>query len=115
AFDMTPLGGSYSRADAGPDIVWSNAGTDPMTLRISGTCIEPLTPTLASGATSYPVAAGALKKRTTTSADGGTAVADECVATAELSRTRAGTLDVGYANGSIAGIQRRSVSFTTVP
>jgi hypothetical protein len=113
AFEMTPLTGTYSRADAGPNIEWSNAGTDPMSLRISGPCIDPLTPTLSSGTTSYQVAAGALKKRMQT--DGGAVVADDCVATAELSRSRAGTLDTGYANGSISGIQRRSVSFTTAP
>jgi hypothetical protein len=114
AFDLTVPSGSFSRADAGPTLGWSNAGSDPMQLQISGGCIDLLEATLTSGATQYTVAAGALKKRSGL-ADGGSEVPDSCVATAQVDREHAGALDPGYAGGTSSGIQRRTVSFTTAP
>jgi hypothetical protein len=115
AFTVDPLTGSFSRAAAGPTIRWSNAGSDPMKLSISGSCIDELDADLSSGATEYAVAAGAIKKRMQTGADGGTQIPDNCSVNAVVRRERAGMLDTGFAGGTAVGVQERSVSFTTTP
>jgi hypothetical protein len=116
AFTVTALSGSFSRAQSGPHLQWSNAGSDPMTLSIKGDCIQDFIASVTSGATDYTVAANALKKKTGSgTADGGTSVPDDCTVTANVDRSRPGTLDTGYAGGTIAGIQRRSVTFTSTP
>ncbi|MBL8953276.1 MAG: hypothetical protein JNK82_21030 [Myxococcaceae bacterium] len=116
AFTIDALTGSFSRAAAGPTIRWSSAvGADPMTLSIEGPCIDNFSANLASGATDYTVAANALKKKMASTTDGGTAVPDSCTVTAQIARERAGTRDPGYGGGTVLGIQRRSVDFTTAP
>ncbi|MBK7865383.1 MAG: hypothetical protein IPJ65_43660 [Archangiaceae bacterium] len=116
AFTVTPLGGSFSRAASGPKVEWSNAGSDPMELSITGDCITQLDAQLPSGAVDYTVAAGALKKRAATTADGGMVqIPDSCTATATVSRNKAGQLDPGYGSGGVVGIQRRTATFTTAP
>jgi hypothetical protein len=83
---------------------------------VSGSCIDDLKSDLPAGATTFTFAAGAIKKKASSgTVDGGTAVPDNCEASALINRTLAGTLDKGYANGSVQGIQSRSVTFTTVP
>ncbi len=115
AFTVNALTGQFSRAAAGPTLKWSNAGTDPMKLQISGSCIDTFEANLTSGSTEYTVAANALKKRSASSADGGTQIPDSCSATAQIDRERDGTRDPAYAAGTVTAIQRRTVDFTTAP
>jgi len=114
AFTVDPLTGQFPRSAAGPTIRWAPGGSDPMKLSITGPCIDNFSAELTAGATDYTVAANALKKRSTTTADGGTVV-DSCTATAQLERERAGVRDPAYAAGSVTGVQRRTVQFTTAP
>jgi hypothetical protein len=113
AFTLEPVSGTFSRADAGPTFNWSPGGTDTMTLSISGDCIDTYATTLPDSATTYALSAGVLHKRT--NPDGGTAVGDNCDATATLDRTKNGTLDSAFAGGSMQGVQRRTATFGTAP
>jgi hypothetical protein len=113
AFTVSPVSGTFSRADAGPTFDWSPAAADPMSLLITGSCIDDVSESIPANATSFAIAAGTLKKRTVV--DGGTPPGDDCDATAAISRNRPGTLDPAYGNGTIVGTQARSVTFSTVP
>jgi hypothetical protein len=87
---------------------WSGpASTDPMTIDISGACLQSYNAQVPSGATQFTVPAGSLTKSTGAS--------DSCSASIVVSRTRAGTLDSHYRGGAAVGAQSRSASFTTSP
>lgn len=113
AFTLTPLSGTFSRADAGPTLDWAPGSAEAMSLKITGSCINDFSVNLPANTTTYSVAAGALQLRM--SPDGGAAAGSNCDATAQVDRTLTGSLDKGFGGGSVLGIQRRTTTFGTAP
>jgi hypothetical protein len=114
-FTVTPLSNTagFSRVSDAVTLEWDNTvsatiSTDSQQLTITGECIKTHNVDLTSDALSHTVAANTLKKR---DASGNETVADECTATATVSRSRTGTLDSAYKGGSARGLQTRGITF----
>lgn len=99
----------YSRSADTLTVAWTGESAgDPMTMSFSGDCIENYSVDLEDESGSAAVPAGTIVDQSTVS--GGT-----CDVTMTLRRSREGTLDSGFAGGSIDARQERSLSFSSAP
>jgi hypothetical protein len=90
-------------------VSWTPPSTDQISWTADGDCIETATGSLADTG-SLTIPAATLKKRQ------GMNIADSCMVTLAVSRTRLGQLDPGYGQGgTITGEQRRKMMFTSMP
>lgn len=98
---------SVSRG-AGFTFTWNNSGeSDPLSYRVSGTCIQDYSESISSDSGSYTIPAGSIMVV-------GTDQTVSCAATLTLSRTRAGSLDPNYGEGGvISARQYRTLDFET--
>lgn len=92
-------------------LTWAPASsTDPMTWQATGDCIDVASGMITADTGSFSVPADTLHKRM------GTGIADTCVVTIAVSRTRVGVLDPGYGKGGrMVGVQSRTVTVTSNP
>jgi hypothetical protein len=115
-FVVTPLANAqvgYSRATDAITLDWqSQPSTDPMKLRITGTCMETYSATITSGSSQFTVPAATLHKRPPVNEE---QVPDECDATATITREHGGGLDPGYKGGQAKAVHERTVTFKTKP
>lgn len=99
----------YSRGTNALSVAWSgDSAGDPMSLTVTGACIEDYIVDLEDESGSAGIDAGALVSRTGSEAE-------TCDLTVTLSRTREGTLDSTFAGGSILARQDRSVTVSAAP
>ncbi len=109
-FDITTAITTASRAS---DLMvqWAPAGgADPMRWSAHGDCIEDESDTSTVDEGAFVIPANLLHKRT------GDNVADTCAVTVTIRRSKAGLLDPHYGKGgTIAGVQARSITFTSTP
>lgn len=109
-FTLTGPTAATSRATAIP-LSWSPASTgDRMTWQANGDCIDVVGGNLSGDTGSFSVPADTLKKRMAAG------VADTCMVTVSVRRSRDGDLDPGYGKGgAIAGVQVRTVTVMSTP
>jgi len=110
-FELGPVSPaqSYSFGTNTLSLSWSgNTADDPMSLDISGDCIEEYTEVLDPDPGHIEIAPG-----TFVGVNGRSGAS--CSLTATLTRTREGTLDAGFAGGSVDARQQRSASFGAAP
>jgi len=113
-FSLATLAKSdYSRAEAIVVSWTSAASSDPLTLEVTGTCLDSYSADPSPSATSFTIPANALKKHAPASST--ETVPDECDAGIRLKRTRAGTVDAAFKGGSFKAAQVRTASFKTKP
>ena len=104
---------SFSRAQPFT-VSWSSApNPDPMSLAISGECIESYSADLGTGSASFTVPAGALVKAV--AQEGGQAIPDQCAITLTVTRTRQGNVDRAFHGGSFTAKQIRTTGAQSVP
>mgnify|MGYP001583018331 CR=1 FL=1 len=110
AFTLNPAPATVSRA-APLALSWSSlASTDAMAWKASGACIGDTQGTITGDPGSWMIQAGTFTKRD------GQNIADSCMVTITVTRSRAGMLDSHYGKGGAAvGIQARTVSVTSTP
>lgn len=102
-------GASVSKAGDGLTITWApSGGPDPVTVSVTGGCIEAYEATPAGDPGTFTLAPGALAK----TPEG---AADHCEGTVSVTRKRAGTLDPAYKGGRIDARQVRQVKVQLVP
>jgi hypothetical protein len=112
-FDLAAPGATSISRQQDLALTWlSNLSEDPMTVTVTGTCLETFRADVPFQVLGYTIAANALRKRTPASASD--TVPDSCTATAIVSRTRLGTLDAHYKGGTSTGRQERTFSFTSI-
>jgi hypothetical protein len=109
-FTLTGPTAATSRATA-IALSWSPAGSgDQMTWQANGDCIDVASGNLSGDTGSFSVAADTLKKRM------GAGVADTCMVTVSVRRSREGDLDPGYGKGGqIVGALVRTVTVMSTP
>jgi hypothetical protein len=109
-FTVAPLPATASRAAALP-VTWSpSASPDPMTWRAVGPCIADAQGGITGDPGTMMIAAGTFVKRQ------GQNIADTCMVSITVTRSRAGVLDTHYGKGgSAAGIQERTVMVMSAP
>jgi hypothetical protein len=93
------------------NLAWNpSAPTSGMTWSANGDCIDLVNGTIGVDPGTLSLPAATFKKRV------GTNVADSCVVTLTMTRSKDGILDRGYGKGgSVIGKQTRSVTFTSTP
>jgi hypothetical protein len=109
-FTVTPPPACASRA-AALALTWSPAASaDPMTWKATGACIADAQGGITGDPGTMMVAAGTFVKRP------GQNIADTCMVTITVTRSRTGVVDTHYGKGgSAAGIQERTVSVMSMP
>lgn len=109
-FTLTGPTAATSRA-AAIALSWSPASSgDAMTWQANGDCIDVATGSISGDPGSFTVPANTLKKRM---ADG---VADTCMVTVSIRRSRTGDVDPAYGKGGyIAGAQVRTITLMSTP
>lgn len=109
-FTLSGPTAATSRAAALP-LSWSPASSgDQMTWQANGDCIDVASGNLSGDTGSFSVPADTLKKRMAAG------VADTCMVTVSVRRSREGNLDPGYGKGGyIAGVQVRTVTVMSTP
>lgn len=92
-------------------LTWTPASSgDAMSWQATGDCIDNAIGTIAGDTGSFSVPANSLHKKMSAG------VADSCMVTLSVSRTRTGVLDPGYGKGGhVRGVQSRTVSVTSNP
>lgn len=110
AFTLNPAPATASRA-APLALSWSSsASTDAMAWKATGACIGDTQGTITGDPGSWMIQAGTFTKRD------GQNIADSCMVTITMTRSRAGVVDSHYGKGGTAvGIQERTVSVTSTP
>lgn len=104
------LGAGPTTASRAADVAftWTGEGAaDPMTITVSGVCIESYTQTL-SDTGAYTLPAGSLVALSGSEAE-------PCDVEAVFQRANGGDLDPAFGDGEIIGEQRRSVGFESTP
>lgn len=101
---------NFKRGTDAIEVKWDNDGkADPMTVELTGTCIDPVSKAVATDTGSLVISGSELKA----SKDNET---KSCNVTIVVRRTRTGTLDAAYGQGGIAnGIQSRQVIVNSTP
>lgn len=109
-FTLSGPTSATSRAAEIP-LSWSPASSgDQMSWQANGDCIEIASGTISGDTGSFSVPANTVKKKMS---DG---VADTCMVTVSVRRSRAGDLDPGYGKGGIiSGAQVRTVTVMSTP
>lgn len=109
-FTVSPVAATYSRA-AAMALTWSPAGSsDAMGWKATGACIGDVQGVIAGDPGMVTIPAGTMMKRQ------GQNIADSCMVSLTVTRSRAGMLDSHYGKGgSAAGSQERTVSMTSTP
>jgi hypothetical protein len=109
-FTLNPVPATVSRATALPLSWLPAASTDAMAWKATGACIGDTQGTITGDPGSWMIQAGTFTKRE------GQNIADSCMVTITMTRSRAGVLDSHYGKGGTAvGIQERTVSVTSTP
>src|SRR5512140_2449181 len=110
AFTLNPAPATASRA-APLMLTWSSsASTDAMAWKVTGACIGDTEGTITGDPGSWMIQAGTFVKRQ------GQNIADSCMVTITMTRSRTGVVDSHYGKGGTAvGIQERTVSLTSTP
>lgn len=110
AFTLTPAPATLSRAAALP-LSWSPAAsTDAMAWKASGACIGDTQGTITGDSGSWMIQAGTFTKRQ------GQNIADSCMVTITVTRSRTGVVDSHYGKGGTAvGAQDRTISMMSTP
>ncbi|HWU88721.1 MAG TPA: hypothetical protein VN253_15750 [Kofleriaceae bacterium] len=91
-------------------VTWTGSSTDRMRWSADGACIESASGAIDGGAGSVTMPAGTFRKVP------GNNVADSCQVKVTITRERDGELDRAYGKGgTAAGVQTRSVTFTSMP
>jgi len=101
---------NFKRGADAIEVKWDNGGkADPMTVDLTGTCIDPVSKAPATDTGSLVISGSELKA----SKDNET---KSCNVTIVVRRTRAGTVDSAYGQGGLAvGIQTRQVIINSTP
>jgi hypothetical protein len=108
-FEVDPLAASVSRTEA-VDLTWDNSSPDLMQWSASGDCIDSAGANVGTDEGGATIGPSTLQKRQ------GTQVADTCVVTVTVSRTRLGSLDPNYGEGgTVTGEQVRTLTFMSTP
>jgi hypothetical protein len=109
-FTLSPVPATVSRA-AALTLTWSPAASgDTMAWKATGACIGDAQGAIAGDSGTTVIPAGTFMKRQ------GQNIADNCMVTITLTRSRAGVLDAHYGKGGVAvGSQDRSVSMMSTP
>ena len=109
-FTVTPPAATASRA-AALTLTWSSAvSPDSMAWKATGACVGDTQGTIAGAPGTMTIAAGTLVKRQ------GQNIADSCLVTITVTRSRAGILDTHYGKGgAVTGSQDRTVSVMSTP
>lgn len=109
-FTLTGPTAATSRTAAMP-LSWTPASSgDPMSWQATGDCIDLATGTITGDTGSFSVPANTLQKRMAAG------VADNCVVTISVRRSRVGDIDPAYGKGGyIAGAQVRTVTVMSTP
>lgn len=102
-------GAAFVRGTTAIEVKWDNSGkTDPMTVDVSGTCIESVQKTATDNGT-FTIAAADIKA----SKDNET---KSCDVSISVKRSRTGTLDTAYGmGGTVRGVQERNVQVKSTP
>jgi hypothetical protein len=115
-FDVIAPSGSASFSRSGAPVVIQYApsgGSDPISWSVSATCesrdIDTFSTTLSGDPGSFAIPASALQ------APSGNGSQGNCHVTVTIDRTRSGSLDPAYDQGTIAGVQERTLTFTSTP
>ena len=98
-------GTSFSRSSDSLDIAWELDGADPITVELSGSCVDAYDQTVSGDEGRVSVPAGAL------GGDGG----GECDVTVTVIRSAEGALDGALAGGTISCQQLRRVDIIATP
>jgi hypothetical protein len=109
AFTLGGVPASVSR-NVAFGVNWTGVSTDRMRWSADGACIEAASGTIAGDPGSVTMPAGTFRKRA------GTNIDDSCEVKVTVEREREGELDPAFGEGgTITGVQRRSVMFTSTP
>ncbi|MEO8703348.1 MAG: hypothetical protein ABI867_25095 [Kofleriaceae bacterium] len=109
-FELDPVAASISRAQP-MTLSWTPGAADLMKWNATGDCIEfTFEPAIAAGADTLAIAANTIHKRQDM------AVADTCLVTVTMTRSRFGDIDPNYGEGgSAVAEQVRTLTFTSTP
>jgi hypothetical protein len=108
-FELEPAAQSVPRAQA-LTLAWAPASDDLMRWNATGECIEPAGATINNDTGTDAITANTFRKRE------GATVADSCLVTLTMRRSRVGSVDTHFGEGGTAfGEQIRTLTFTSTP